>query len=118
MYSIRGRRNARNERDDITERKRSEERLHDAQAQMAHMARLSTLGEIAASIAHEVNQPLAGIITNGNASLRWLSRTEPDLDRARTSLERIVKDASRAGEVVNRIRALARKTTTGTKAAE
>ena len=59
---------------DITERKRSEERFHDSQAQLTRIARLTTMGELAASIAHEVNQPLAAIVANGNACLRWMSR--------------------------------------------
>lgn len=97
---------------DITERKRSEERLQNAQAQLAHITRLSTMGEVVASIAHEVNQPLTGIITTSNACLRWLNRAEPDLDRARIAVERILKDGTRAGEIISRIRALSVRTST------
>ena len=68
------------------------------------------MGELAASIAHEVNQPLAGIVTNGNASLRWLSADTPNLDEAREAIRRIIRDGSRAGQVVARIRALSQKT--------
>ena len=94
---------------DITERKRSEERLQDAQVQLAHMARVTTMGELAASIAHEVNQPLAAIVANGNACLRWLDRLEPDLDEARSNAHRIIKEANRAADVIGRIRALIKK---------
>jgi signal transduction histidine kinase len=68
------------------------------------------MGELAASIAHEVNQPLAGIVTNGNASLRWLAGSAPNLDEAREAIQRIIRDGSRAGQVVARIRALSQKT--------
>ena len=94
---------------DITERKRAEEALHQAQAELAHVTRVVTMGELASSIAHEVNQPLAGLVTNGNAGLRWLAREPPDLDEARACLQRIVRDGTRAGEVIARMRAFARK---------
>jgi C4-dicarboxylate-specific signal transduction histidine kinase len=71
---------------------------------------VATLGELTASIAHEVNQPLAAIVTNGQACLRWLGRGVPDLDEARGAVKRIVSDADRASEVIRRIRELARKT--------
>jgi C4-dicarboxylate-specific signal transduction histidine kinase len=90
---------------DITERKRVEEALHKAQAELAHVTRVLTLGELAASIAHEVNQPLAGVTTNGNAGLRWLARDPPNLEEARECLQRIVRDGNRASEVIARIRA-------------
>jgi signal transduction histidine kinase len=86
--------------------------LQLAQAQLAHMARLTTMGELAASIAHEVNQPLAAIVANGNACLRWLGRAEPDLEEARTAAERMVRDGRRAGDIIARIRALSKKTAT------
>lgn len=85
------------------------EALHRTQAQLAHATRVTTLGELAASIAHEVNQPLAAVSTNGNACLRWLNRPEPDLLEARLALDRILADTQRASEVIKRIRALARK---------
>ncbi len=94
---------------DITAAKRAEERLQKAQADLAHAARLTTLGELAASIAHEINQPLAAVATSGNACLRWLSRDPPDLDAARQSVARIVQDAHRAGDVIRSLRALAVK---------
>lgn len=73
------------------------------------MTRVATLGELTASIAHEVNQPLAGIVTNGEAGLRWLGREEPQLDEARSAVQRMIGDARRASEVVRRLRALSRK---------
>ena len=102
---------------DITERKRAEAELYqqelslrEAQNELAHVTRVTTMGELAASIAHEVNQPLAGIVTNGNASLRWLAGASPNLDEARQAIQRIIRDGSRAGQVVARIRALSQKT--------
>jgi PAS domain S-box-containing protein len=94
---------------DITERQRAEEALREAQAELAHVTRVATLGELAASIAHEINQPLAGVVTNGQACLRWLGREVPDLAEARAAVERIIRDGNRAGEVIARIRALVRK---------
>ncbi len=94
---------------DISEGKRAEEALHKAQAELAHVTRVATLGEMTASIAHEVNQPLAAVITNANACLRWLARQSPDLDEARAAVERIVRDGGRASEVIERIRALVKK---------
>lgn len=86
-----------------------EEALHRSQAQLAHVTRVTTLGELAASIAHEVNQPLAAISANGEAALRWLNRTQPDLDEAKTAITNMVGDTQRASEVIKRIRALVRK---------
>jgi C4-dicarboxylate-specific signal transduction histidine kinase len=96
---------------DITERKRAEETLQASQAQLAHMSRVTTMGELAASIAHEVNQPLSAIIANGNACLRWLGRDEPNLDEACDAATRMVKEANRASEVIRRMRALLTKST-------
>ena len=95
---------------DITERKRSEEALRAAQAQLAHMARVTTMGELTSSIAHEVNQPLAAVVTNGDACLRWLGNDPPNLDKARLSVAGIIKEGNRAGEIIQRVRALAKKT--------
>jgi PAS domain S-box-containing protein len=95
---------------DLTERKRAEEALQKAQAELAHVARLTTMGELAASLAHEINQPLAAIVTNGSAGLRWLDQGQPDLDEARAAFSRIVRDGARAGEVIRGLRALAKKT--------
>jgi PAS domain S-box-containing protein len=94
---------------DLTERQRAEEALREAQAELAHVTRVATLGELAASIAHEINQPLAGVVTNGQACLRWLGRAVPDLAEARAAVERIIRDGNRAGEVIARVRALVRK---------
>jgi C4-dicarboxylate-specific signal transduction histidine kinase len=95
---------------DLTVRKQAEEALRLAQAELAHVTRVTTLGELAASIAHEINQPLAAIVTNGSAGLRWLAGAPPSLDDAREALQCIIDDAQRAGEIMTRIRALLRKT--------
>jgi len=98
---------------DMTERKRAEqerERLRQLEADLARINRVSMMGELAASIAHEVNQPLSGVVVNGNACLRWLAGDSPNLDEAREAVRRIVRDGKRAGDVIARIRALATKT--------
>jgi PAS domain S-box-containing protein len=89
---------------DIEDLRQAEEALRAVQAELAHMARVTTMGELAASIAHEVNQPLTAVITNGNACVRWLSRDTPNLEEAQQASVRIVKEAHRASEVINRIR--------------
>ena len=94
---------------DITERKRGEEALRNAEAELARVARLTTMGELAASIAHEINQPLAAVVANASASLRWLSGTVPDLDEARAAISRIARDGTRAGDVIRGLRALAKQ---------
>jgi PAS domain S-box-containing protein len=97
---------------DITERKRAEEereRLGQLEADLAHINRVSMMGELAASIAHEVNQPLSGIVSNASASLRWLNGGAPDLQEIREALGDIVRDGKRAGEVIARIRGLTRR---------
>jgi PAS domain S-box-containing protein len=94
---------------DITDRKRSEEALRQAQTELAHVARLTTLGELTASIAHEVNQPLAAIVTNGEACLRFLGADESQLEEARSGVQSMINDGVRASEVVHRLRALSRK---------
>ena len=94
---------------DITERKRAEEALQKVQTELAHVSRVMTLGELTASIAHEVNQPLAAIVANGNACLRWLGAVQPNFDEARRAVERIIKDGYRASEVISRIRTLVKK---------
>ncbi len=86
--------------------------LHSAQAELAHVTRLTTLGELTASIAHEVNQPLAAVVANAEACLGWLDRENPDLNAARRSAEWVIDDGIRASEVVRRVRALANKTDT------
>jgi PAS domain S-box-containing protein len=95
---------------DVTAAKRAAEELHEAQAALAHVTRVTTLGELTASIAHEVNQPLAAVVANGEACLRWLDRKTPDLDAARRSVEWVINDGNRASEVIRRVRALAKKT--------
>jgi PAS domain S-box-containing protein len=92
------------------ERKRAEEELHKAQSELAHVTRVMTMGELAASIAHEVNQPLAAIVANGGACLRWLMGDSPDLGEVRESAQRIIRDGKRASDVISRIRGLVRKT--------
>ena len=87
----------------------AEKALQQAQAELARVARLTTMGELAASIAHEINQPLTGVVANGDAGLRWLNRDKPDLDEARNALSCIVSDGTRAGEVIRGLRALAKK---------
>jgi predicted ATPase/signal transduction histidine kinase/GAF domain-containing protein len=94
---------------DVSEQKRNEDALRDAQADLVHIARLTTMGELVASIAHEVNQPLMAIVTNAETCLRWLGRDQPDIGEARNAAERIVRNGHRAGEVIRSIRALARK---------
>ncbi len=90
--------------DDISERRRAEEALHRVQSELARVTRASTLGELAASIAHEVNQPLAAIVANGHACLRWLDAEPADDGEARSAVQRIIRDANRASQVIARIR--------------
>ena len=94
---------------DLTDHMRAVESLQAVQAELAHVTRVMTLGELAASIAHEVNQPLAAVVADATASLNWLASVPPDLDRVRDALDAIVTDAHRAGEVIQRIRQLATK---------
>jgi PAS domain S-box-containing protein len=94
---------------DITERKRASEALSEAQTQLAHANRVATMGQLTASIAHEVNQPIAATVTNAQAALRWLRQERPDFDEVRQALDRIVRDGARAGSVVHRIRDLVKK---------
>ena len=107
---------------DITERKRAEEELRhkeislrEAQSELAHVSRVTMMGELAASIAHEVSQPLAGIVTNANASLRWLRAESPNLEEARESIRRIIRDGNRSSDVVSRMRTLFKKVYTATE---
>ena len=93
---------------DVTERKRAEEegdRLRKLETDLAHMNRVTMLGELASSLAHEINQPIAATITSANACLRWLTRNPPDLERARAATMRIEKDGERAAEIIQRLRA-------------
>lgn len=95
---------------DVTERKLADEALRKAQAEPAHVGRVLSLGALSASIAHEINQPLAAIVTNGSACLSWLEGAAPNLAEARAAAQRIVRDGSHAGAVIHRIRALLKKT--------
>ena len=99
---------------DVTDRKRAEqerEKLHQLQADLARINRVTTMGELTASLAHEVNQPIAAAVTNANTCLRWLTRDHPDLEEARAAAMRIVKDGTRAADIISRIRLLFRKGT-------
>jgi PAS domain S-box-containing protein len=96
---------------DITERKRAEESLRQAQADLARVNRVTTMGELTASLAHEVNQPIAAAVTNAKTCLRWLARDDPDLEEARAAAMRIVTDGTRAAEIIKRIRLLFKKET-------
>jgi len=94
---------------DVTERRRAEDALNRLRGELAHMARVTTLGALTASIAHEVNQPLSGIITNASTSLLMLADDPPDIDGALESAQRTIRDANRASEVIARLRALFKK---------
>jgi C4-dicarboxylate-specific signal transduction histidine kinase len=95
----------------VTRRKRAEESLRQAQADLAHVNRVTTLGELTASVAHEVNQPIAAAVTNARTCLRWLTRDKPDIEEARAAAMRIVNDGTRAAEIIKRIRLLFKKGT-------
>ena len=94
---------------DITAARRAEEQLNQARAELAHVTRVTTVGELTAAIAHEINQPLTGIVSSGNACLRWLAGETPNLVAAQRAVERIVRDGMRAGDIISRIRALVTK---------
>jgi PAS domain S-box-containing protein len=96
---------------DVTDRKLADDALRTMQAELARAARATTMGQLTGSIAHEVNQPLAAVVANGSACLRWLAGATPNLEEAREALVRIIRDANRASEVIARIRALFEKTT-------
>jgi PAS domain S-box-containing protein len=94
---------------DITERKHAEETLQNARAELAHMSRVLMIGEMAASIAHEVNQPLAAIAADAGACLRWLRREVPDLKEAENAAHRVMENALRAGDVIKSVRELVKR---------
>ena len=97
---------------DITDRKRTEqerERSYRLQADLAHINRVTTMGELTASLAHEINQPIAAAVTNANTCVRWLAGESPDIEEARDAAKRMVKDANRAAEIIRRIRLLFKK---------
>jgi C4-dicarboxylate-specific signal transduction histidine kinase len=90
-------------------RNRAEQALRQSEADLARVSRVTTMGELTASLAHEVNQPIAAAVTDANTCLRWLKRDDPDLNEAREAASRVVKDATRAAEIISRIRLLFRK---------
>jgi PAS domain S-box-containing protein len=97
---------------DITERKRAEEereRLRQVQADLAHINRVTTMGELTASLAHEIKQPIAAAVTDAGTCLKWLARDQPDIEEAREAVSRIIKDVNRASEITGRIRSLFKK---------
>jgi PAS domain S-box-containing protein len=94
---------------DITERRSAEAALRQMQADLARISRITTMGELTASLAHEVNQPIAAAITDANTCLRWLNRDHPDLEEAREAASRMIKDATRAAEIITRTRQLFKK---------
>jgi PAS domain S-box-containing protein len=96
---------------DISASKRAEEALRQAQADLARVNRVTTMGELTASLAHELNQPIAAAVTNANTCLRWLTRDHPDVEEARAAAMRIVKDGTRAADIISRIRLLFKKGT-------
>jgi PAS domain S-box-containing protein len=98
---------------DITEARESERRYRELQMEMARANRVATMGQLSASIAHEINQPIAAVVTNANAGLRWLGARPPDLDEVRQALTRIARDGNRAGDIIGRIRELIKKAPPG-----
>jgi PAS domain S-box-containing protein len=96
---------------EIEDRKRAEEQLRQAQVDLGHVNRVTTMGELTASLAHEVKQPIAAAVTDANTCMRWLARDHPDMEEAREAALRVVKDATRAAEIISRIRLLFNKGT-------
>jgi C4-dicarboxylate-specific signal transduction histidine kinase len=103
---------------DVTERRLSEEALGKVRSELAHVARVTSLGALTASIAHEVNQPLSGIITNANSCLRMLAADPPKIDGARETVRRMIRDGNRASDVITRLRALFAKKETATESVD
>jgi PAS domain S-box-containing protein len=98
---------------DLTEKRRAAEALRSARSDLAHVERMALMGELAAMLAHEVNQPLMAIVTNAGSCVQWLAREQPEIGKARAAVDRVVRDAVRAGEVVRSIRALSRRSREG-----
>ncbi len=94
---------------DLTDQMLASEALRQAQADLAHFSRVTTMGELTASLAHEINQPIAAAVTNANACLRWLTRAQPDVEEAREAAARMVKDGTRAADIISRTRLLFKK---------
>jgi C4-dicarboxylate-specific signal transduction histidine kinase len=88
---------------------RSERQYREMQSELAHANRVAAMGQLTASIAHEVSQPLTGVLNSGHAALRWLASEPPDLEASRRSIERVIKEATRAGDVISGLRALVKK---------
>jgi C4-dicarboxylate-specific signal transduction histidine kinase len=97
---------------DVSAIRLAERELHKARTDLAHVTRVTSLGELSASIAHEVSQPLGAVMFNAEACMSWLDCDPPNMNEAHSALQRIVRDGTRAGEVIRRIRALAKKTDT------
>jgi C4-dicarboxylate-specific signal transduction histidine kinase len=95
--------------EDVTECKRASEALRETQRELAHANRVATMGQLTVSIAHEVKQPIAGLLAGANAALRWLDKQTHDLEAARRSIERVIRDGERADDVIGRIRDLVKK---------
>lgn len=95
---------------EIAERIRAEETVQKTQADLAHITRMMTMGELAASIAHEINQPLMAVVINGDACLQWLGAEPPNLPEAQEAVTRMIEEGTRAGEIIRRIRGLSKKT--------
>src|SRR5262249_9358836 len=93
---------------DITETKRAQDALRATESELARVTKLTAVAQMVASIAHEINQPLASIVAGGNAGMRWLARTPPDLDEVQASLKRMVDDGRRASEIISGIRTMFR----------
>jgi C4-dicarboxylate-specific signal transduction histidine kinase len=94
---------------DISARRAAEDALHAAQSELGRVARLTTAGAMAATIAHEINQPLAAIVANGSAGVRWLDRPDPNLEEARSAFERVINEGHRAAQIITSIRAMFKK---------
>ena len=94
---------------DISARRAAEDALHAAQSELGRVARLTTVGAMAATIAHEINQPLAAIVANGSAGVRWLDRPDPNLEEARSAFERVINEGHRAAQIITSIRAMFKK---------
>jgi C4-dicarboxylate-specific signal transduction histidine kinase len=95
----------------MAERKRAEDAYYEAQAELARVTRMSAMGALAASISHEVNQPLAAVVTNADACMMWLSSEPPNLEEARAAVDCIAQQGTRASDVVRHIRAMFTKAT-------
>ena len=94
---------------DVTEARRVEQQMHQARTELAHVARVMTLGELTAAIAHEIIQPLSAVVTGGRACVRWLKKEPPNVEEARSAVEDMIDSGIRAGEVISRLRAMMKK---------